>query len=223
VGDGARNIWGEDGIGGAPVPDDSNDPELRRQRLRILTVQANFAEDSWRWEEAKLKRRIYPLGGIDDAVAYDYRATIRRWLDYDPNREITIEISGPGGSIFSGLGIFDATAGFIAQGAIINTKVTGYAASMCGILLQMGVKRTITPNSYIMVHEASTLARGSQSASMLKDQNRLIEELQKRCLGILSSRSTLSLEEIEAKSDRRDWWLTSEEALSSGLVDEVSL
>ena len=193
-------------------------------QTRYLTIQAEIAEDAWHWEQVKTAGRTYTIHGpIDDDQAYMYRTTLNHWLAYDPDPSITVVINSYGGSVFSGFSIYDWTLKAIRDGANINTKCIGYAASMAGILLQMGKVRSMTPNSHMMVHEASSFMRGGQSASILKDQTEFTEKLNARCISVLTSRSKLSATEITTKSDRRDWWLTAEEALVAGFIDEVEL
>lgn len=202
-----------------------DDVSVKEQYLaaqtRLLTVQAIIAEDNWRWEQVKIARRTYTIHSVTDEEAYLYRTSLGHWLDYDADLPITVVITSAGGSVFAGFSMFDWTRKMIKDGAKINTKCIGYAASMGGVLLQMGVERTMTPNSHMMVHEASTFVQGGSSVSVLKDQTEFIKKLNERCVSVLASRSSITAEEITNKSDRRDWWLTADEALTAGFIDRV--
>jgi ATP-dependent Clp protease, protease subunit len=204
------------------MPSDVKNNYLAAQ-TRVLDLQAEALQENNVWTKLKNDYRTYTLHSIDDGEAYAYRTTLNSWLNYDDTKPITVVINSSGGSVFSGFSIYDWTLGAIRDGAVIDTKCIGYAASMGGILLQMGKTRTMTPNSHLMIHEASTFMRGGISASILKDQQVFSERLQERCLKLLAAKSNLTAEEIAAHSDRRDWWLDADEALAAGFIDQVEL
>ena len=93
------------------------------------------------------------------------------------------------------------------------------AASMAGILLQSGNKRVIGQNAYILIHEVSDVAAGTTSE--IEDELKLTKRLQKRLVGILAERSTMSEQQIEKKWKKNDWWLDANEAVELGFADEI--
>ena len=145
--------------------------------------------------------------------------TISRWsrLSKEP---IEIVFFSPGGEIIQGMALFDFLQGIRAQEIHLITGATGMAASMAGILLQAGDHRWAGEQSWILIHQPSTQATGSLYE--IEDSLEFTNRLKERCINILCSRSKLTKDEIENNWKRKDWWLTSEEALEAGLVDEVS-
>ena len=131
---------------------------------------------------------------------------------------ITVTLMSPGGGTFSGFGLIDFLADLSAE-LYVTTSVYGYAASMAVAVLQAGTIRTMSPNSYLMLHEASTLMRGATSS--LRDQVDFMEKMQARYVAVCASRSNVDAAYIADKTNRRDWWLDADEALELGFVDEI--
>ena len=136
--------------------------------------------------------------------------------------EFTVSITSNGGSIFAGFGVFDLIRDACDEGLHITTEVRGYACSMGSILAQAGITRTITPNSWIMLHEAAAYRTELMSVSDLRDQSELLDSLQARLYGLYTERSLLTMEKITEKCNRKDWWLPATEALELGLVDKIT-
>lgn len=145
--------------------------------------------------------------------------TLNIWTRKWPGAPITMVINSPGGSIFDGLALFDYLRGLRARGHHITTRSIGMAASMAGVLMQAGDTRQMGSYSYVLIHEASTLAIGKSSA--IEDEWKLLTRLQDRLVDILQERSTLSAETIKHNWQRKDWWLDAHECLELGLADEI--
>lgn len=143
---------------------------------------------------------------------------------------ITVRFSSPGGSVFDGFALYDQLKAIDTHRARITTVDIGWSASMAGILMQAGSRRVVAANAQFMVHEASTVAWGKTSD--IEDEARLMRKLNDRLFKILSDRSLmahkagtategLTLEQVWEKAKRKDWWLSSEEAVYYGFADEI--
>lgn len=143
------------------------------------------------------------------------------WHEADPSCDIEIVFDSPGGSVFDGLNLFDYIQELRRKGHHITTHTRGMAASMAGILLQAGDKRTMSAESYILIHEVSTVTGGK--IGDIEDEVELIKKIQSRVLDIFAERSggKISKTTLQRRWRRKDWWVDSTEALKLGLVDEV--
>jgi len=168
-----------------------------------------------------LKERIVFIGTpIDDYVANLVIAQMLFLQMEDVNKEINVYINSPGGSVTSGLAIYD-TMQFVK--CDVATYCVGQASSMGALLLCAGTKgkRHALPNSRIMIHQP--WAGGIQGAA--EDISRHAKEILKmreRINEILVAHTGKSLEKIEKDTDR-DYFLSAEEAKDYGLIDEVIL
>ena len=197
---------------------------------RIVTPQANYypmpfviersgnREQSYDIYSRLLKDRIIFLGtAIDDGVANSVIAQLLFLQMEDGKKDINIYINSPGGSVTSGLAIYD-TMQFLTCN--VNTYCIGMAASMGAVLLAAGTKghRYALPNSDIMIHQVSGGAQGTAS-----DVERTVEfmfKLKKRLIAILAAHTGKPFDQVKVDSDR-DYYMTAEEAKAYGLVDEV--
>lgn len=162
--------------------------------------------------------RIIFLGtGIDDQVANIITAQLLFLESADPSKDIQIYINSPGGSVYAGLGIYD-TMQIIKPN--VATICTGIAASMGAVLLVAGEKgkRSALKHSRVMIHQPSGGAQGV--ASDMEINLREMLKLKKELYDIISEHSGQTYDWVEKASDR-DYWMTSEEAKSFGMVDEV--
>lgn len=133
--------------------------------------------------------------------------------------EITVVFTSPGGSVFDGLALFDYIRHLRDSGIVVDTETMGWAASMGAVLLQAGTTRRMGRNAWVMIHEPSAGMRGKASA--FKDEADLMARLAEQTWTILSERSTLSPEDIKTHCERRDWWLSADECMELGLVDQL--
>ncbi|PTT02424.1 ATP-dependent Clp endopeptidase proteolytic subunit ClpP [Pedobacter sp. HMWF019] len=162
--------------------------------------------------------RIIFLGdAIYDGNANIIQAQLLFLQSTDSNRDIQIYINSPGGSVYAGLGIYD-TMQYITPD--VATICTGMAASMGAVLLVAGAKgkRAALKHSRVMIHQPSGGAQGV--ASDMEINLREMLKLKKELYDIISNHSGQSYEWVEKASDR-DYWMTSEEAKSFGMIDEV--
>jgi len=162
--------------------------------------------------------RIIFLGvPIDDDVANIIQAQLLFLASNDPASDISIYINTPGGQVSSGLGIYD-TMQIIEPD--VATICTGMAASMGSVLLCAGApgKRSALKHSRVMIHQPLGGARGQASDILIAAQE--IEKTKKELYSIISEHTGQSIEKIYADGDR-DFWMTSQEALEYGMIDEI--
>ena len=162
--------------------------------------------------------RIIFLGvPIDDTVANIIQAQLLFLESTDPSKDIQVYFNTPGGSVYAGLGIYDTMQYITAN---VATICTGMAASMGAILLTAGAKgkRSALKHSRIMIHQPMGGASGQ--ASDIEITAREIMKIKKELYLILSHHTGKTLEQIEADADR-DHWMTSEEAVAYGMIDEI--
>jgi ATP-dependent Clp protease protease subunit len=162
--------------------------------------------------------RIIFLGvPVDDYVANIIQAQLLFLESVDSRKDIQIYLNTPGGSVYAGLGIYD-TMQYIAPE--IATICTGMAASMGAILLCSGAKgkRTALKHSRILIHQPMGTAEGQ--ASDIEITAREIQKLKKELYEIIASHSGQTYSKILKDADR-DYWMTSQEALDYGMIDEI--
>ena len=162
--------------------------------------------------------RIIFLGvPIDDTVANIIQAQLLFLESVDSRKDIQIYLNTPGGSVYAGLGIYD-TMQYIAPD--VATICTGMAASMGAILLCAGKsgKRTALKHSRILIHQPMGTAEGQ--ASDIDITAREIQKLKKELYEIISLHSGQQYKKILKDADR-DYWMTSEEAKTYGMIDEI--
>ena len=167
-----------------------------------------------------LNERIVFLGEpIDDAVANTVVAQLLHLESVDPDKDISLYINSPGGSVSAGLAIYD-TMQYIK--CDVSTICMGLAASMGSVLLTAGApgKRIILPNAQVMIHQPMG---GSGERTQQTDFQILATEMKKtrdRLEGIIAKHCGQPVERVHADSER-DNWMTAEEACAYGLVDKV--
>ncbi|MEA3504026.1 MAG: ATP-dependent Clp endopeptidase proteolytic subunit ClpP [Bacteroidota bacterium] len=162
--------------------------------------------------------RIIFLGvPIDDNVANIIQAQLLFLESVDAEKDVTIYLNTPGGSVYAGLGIYD-TMQYIAPD--VNTICTGIAASMGSVILTAGQagKRSALPHSRVLIHQPMGGAQGQ--ASDIEITAREIQKLKKELYDIISKHSGQDYEKIWKDSDR-DYWMTAMEAKEYGMIDEV--
>lgn len=164
-----------------------------------------------------LKDRIILLSGeIDDECANSVIAQLL-YLDSLNNEEISLYINSPGGSVTSGMAIYD-TMNFVKSD--VSTICLGMAASMGAFLLSSGKKgkRYALPNSEIMIHQPLGGAKGQ--ATEIKIAAEQILKTKEKLNKILSENTGQDLEKVEQDTER-DHFLDANEALDYGLIDKI--
>ena len=186
--------------------------------IPYVIEQTSRGERSYDIYSRLLKDRIIFLGEeVTDVSANIIVAEMLFLESEDPNKDIHLYINSPGGSVSAGWAIYD-TMQYIK--CDVSTTCIGMAASMGAFLLAGGTKgkRFALPNSQIMIHQPSGGAQGQ--ASDIKIQAEQIIETRKKLNQYLSENSGQPIEVIERDTER-DHWMSAEEALAYGLVDQV--
>src|SRR3954462_5942491 len=186
--------------------------------IPMVVEQTGRGERSYDIYSRLLKDRIIFIGtSIDDHIANLVIAQLLFLQMEDGKKDISIYINSPGGSVTAGLAIYD-TMPFLT--CDVTTYCLGMAASMGAVLLCAGTKgkRYALPNSDIMIHQVLGGAEGA--ASDVEIRVRYMLKLKQRLNTIISKHTGKSIEQVEKDCDR-DNFMTSEEAKSYGLVDEV--
>ena len=162
--------------------------------------------------------RIIFLGlPIDDYVANIIQAQLLYLESADSSKDLSIYFNTPGGSVYAGLGIYD-TMQYISSD--VATICTGMAASMAAVLLVAGEKgkRSALKHSRVMIHQPMGGMQG-QAADMEINYKQIML-LKNELYQIIADHSGNPFEKIEKDSDR-DYWMTSQEALEYGMIDNI--
>lgn len=186
--------------------------------IPTVIEQTNRGERAYDIYSRLLKDRIIMLGsGIDDNVANSVVAQLLFLQAEDPEKDISLYINSPGGSITAGMAIYD-TMQFIKPD--VSTICIGMAASMGAFLLTAGAKgkRMALPNSEVMIHQPLGGMQG-QASDMEIHARRIIEMRQK--LNEIMAESSGQPYDRVAKDTDRDKFMTAHEAKEYGLIDKV--
>jgi ATP-dependent Clp protease protease subunit len=165
-----------------------------------------------------LQQRIIVLGQeVDDNVANRLCAALLLLSAEDPNRDISLYINSPGGSVTAGLAIYD-TMRMIPND--VSTLAMGLAASMGQFLLTAGTpgKRYVLPHAEVLLHQGSAGLGGT--AIDIEIQAERLERMKDLMMRLTAEHSGQPVEKVE-RDARRDKWFTAEEARDYGLVDAV--
>lgn len=193
---------------------------VNQHLVPIVVETTGRGERSYDIYSRLLRDRIVFVGGpVDDEVANVIVAQLLFLSNDDPSADINLYVNSPGGSVSAGLAVYD-TMQFIRPD--VATFCVGMAASMGAVLLAGGAKnkRFVLPNSRVLVHQP--LIRGvlTGPATELDIEANEILRLRNRIYSILASHTGQNQETIERDCDRNKW-LTAEEAVEYGCVDEI--
>jgi ATP-dependent Clp protease, protease subunit len=186
--------------------------------MPFVVEQTHRGERSYDIYSRLLKDRIVFLGTpVDDDVANVIIAQFLFLESEDPDKDISLYINSPGGSVSSGLAIYDTMQYVKPQ---VSTICLGLAASMGAFLLAGGArgKRFALPNARVMIHQPSGGAGGQ--ASDIEIQAKEIIKTKKRLNELLAANTGQTFEKIENDAER-DYWMSGAEARAYGLIDEV--
>lgn len=184
----------------------------------MVIEQTSRGERSFDIYSRLLNERIIFLGTpINDEVANLIVAQLLHLESEDPDKDISIYINSPGGSVYSGLAIYD-TIQFIKPD--VQTICVGIAMSMGALLLNGGAegKRMALPNAKILIHQVSGGFEGQ--ATDIEIHAREIIDIRKRLDEIIAKHSGQSLDKVK-KDTERDYFMSAEEAKTYGIIDKV--
>jgi ATP-dependent Clp protease protease subunit len=184
----------------------------------IVVEQSGRGERSYDIYSRLLRERvIFFVGEVNDQSANLVVAQLLFLESENPDKDISLYINSPGGSVYAGMAIYD-TMQFVKPA--VSTLCTGIAASMGAFLLAAGEKgkRYALPNSRIMIHQPSGGAQGQ--ASDIQIQAKEILSLRERMNGILAERTGQDIERIGTDTER-DNFMSAADAQAYGLIDKV--
>jgi ATP-dependent Clp protease protease subunit len=199
----------------------NRNPALDTQALGLVPMvieQSGRGERAYDIYSRLLKERvIFMVGPVNDQMANLIVAQMLFLESENPDKDISLYINSPGGSVSAGLAIFD-TMNFIKPD--VSTLCTGLAASMGAFLLAAGAKgkRFSLPNSRVMIHQPSGGSQGM--ASDIEIQAKEILYLRERLARIMAENTGQSVEQIHKDTDR-DRFMSAEESVEYGLIDRV--
>jgi ATP-dependent protease ClpP protease subunit len=214
--------------------------EVRLEKLKSEARKASFEADcteivfrNAKREEDKILssdrhnhvyRFVYPV--CEEAVQ-DCMQNLSRWSRLDPGCEMEIVFCSPGGSTTEGFALFDFIQELKRKGHKITTKTIGYAASMAGVLLQAGTTRVMSKESWLLIHETSFNVVGK--IGVVDDTVEWVKKMTEHVADIFSSRAAEKTGKpekaiksfVKKNWNRKDWWLSADEALALGFCDRV--
>jgi ATP-dependent Clp protease protease subunit len=186
--------------------------------IPMVVEQTSRGERAFDIYSRLLAERIIFLGTpVDDQIANLIIAQLIHLESEDPDKDISIYINSPGGSVYAGLAIYD-TMQYIKPD--VQTTCIGIAMSMGALLLAAGAKgkRSATPNSKILIHQVSGGFSGQ--GTDIEIQAREVISLKRRMEEIIAHHTGQSLEKV-ASDMERDYFMSAEEANEYGLIDTV--
>jgi ATP-dependent Clp protease, protease subunit len=192
--------------------------EVYNQLVPIVVETTGRGERAYDIYSRLLKERIVFIGtAIDDMIASLVIAQLLFLESEDPDKDIHLYVNSPGGSVTSGLAIYD-TMQYIRPE--VSTICIGMAASMAAVLLAGGAKgkRTALPNARVMIHQPWGGVQGT--ASDISIQAEEILKTKKKINEILANHTGKSIETVEKDTDR-DYYLSAQEAADYGLIDNI--
>lgn len=184
----------------------------------MVVEQTNRGERSYDLYSRLLEDRIVFLNGeVNDISANIVIAQLIYLEAKDPDKDISLYINSPGGSVSAGMGIYD-TMNYIRPD--VSTICVGMAASMGAFLLSSGAKgkRISLPNSEIMIHQPLGGAQGQATDIMIQAEH--INKIKQKMNKILASNCGKTVEEV-ARDVERDNYMSAQEALQYGLIDKI--
>jgi ATP-dependent Clp protease protease subunit len=186
--------------------------------IPMVIEQSGRGERAFDIYSRLLKERVvFLVGEVNDATANLIVAQMLFLESENPDKDISLYINSPGGSVTAGLAMYD-TMQFIKPDVV--TLCTGFAASMGAFLLSAGAKgkRFALPNARVMIHQVSGGFRGQASDIEIHAKETLF--LKKRLNEIMSKHTGQPYDVIERDTDR-DNFLSAEEAMKYGIIDKV--
>jgi len=208
--------------------------ETAREEANLTLGQMQLEEATFKhrqWQASDVFAHVYYFSDpVNESTAENCTAVLDLWDRLDPACHMTIVFNSPGGDVIAGFALFDHIMSLRNKGHKINTVTEGLAASMAGILLQAGEHRSMGRQTWILIHEASFGTTGK--TFQVEDRVEWVKKVQERILDIFADRAKqageagtaskpLSRAQFKKNWDRKDWWLSSDDCLKFGIVDEL--
>ena len=168
-------------------------------------------------DEMLLDRQITLIGEIEASSASSAIKQLLHLESEDPMAPITMLVSGPGGSVDSGMAIYDVMQGVSCP---VNTVCMGTAASMSAVIFAAGAKRSILPHGRVMIHDPLMTSIGG-SATSIKETAENLMNTRQTMAEILAAHTGRTVDEVLEKTSS-DTWFDAREAVEFGLADEIT-
>jgi len=170
------------------------------------------------WQHQHVFNFVAAVSGTTVQAAIE---RLNSWDVMDPGCDMTIIFNSPGGSVIDGMALFDYIRWMRTRSHKVTIIALGYAASMAGILLQAGDVRVMAKGSWLLIHEVAFGVAGK--IGEIEDMYKFGERLKEQAATIFVERSggKLTREMLEINWNRKDWWISPDEALALGLIDEI--
>jgi len=204
--------------GGGIPPRDAKEALFMSPLVPMVVEQTSRGERAFDIYSRLLNERIIFLGTpVDDQIANLIVAQMLHLESEDPDKDISLYVNSPGGSVYSGLAIYD-TMQFIKPD--VQTICVGIAMSMGALLLAGGAKekRMALPNAKILIHQVSSSFQGQ--ASDIEIHAREIIDVRRRLDEIIALHTGQDIEKVKQDTER-DYFMSSEEAKDYGIIDRV--
>lgn len=170
-------------------------------------------------EEELLKKGILVLHGELNEELCNKICKRLLYLQQLGQKKIEIILNSVGGEVYHGLLIYNTLEDLRAHGIEIIIEARGVCASMAVVILQGASLRKASKYTRFLLHEVSSWAFGK--ASEVKEESQELEKVNKMLDEIVTNRSKLTPKQLRKKTKKRDWWISAEEALKYGLIDEI--
>jgi ATP-dependent Clp endopeptidase proteolytic subunit ClpP len=201
-----------------PQPGDDLDVRLAKATIRVERAKAAVTQlDNSSLSEDKTPTLQF-FGGVSANNCDNAKAAIEQFAGRE-DTTLRFLINTPGGEVHSGLALLDVMDEVKASGTKIETIALGEAASMGGFLLQGGNRRLMGKHARLLIHRISTIFPESTNTEQEELAARMLK-VQERAMPRLTGRSNMSVEDVLAKCDGRNWWMHADKAEEHGFVDK---
>lgn len=204
-----------------------SEAEKVAHEARLAEVQVQKAEFDLLETQINLNYQLegaYNFSGrVDQKAMYRMHRQMRIWNKYKASGEWMINLNSPGGDMYAGVGIMDEITSYSLRGGgthRVEIRVRGLAASAAGMILQAADNRVMGKYSLLMIHKGSTGISGT--ADDIADEHEWWERSVDQMIAMFLSRTDrVTRAQFLRNINRKDWWLTADQALELGFVDEI--
>lgn len=195
-----------------------NEAQLRKRKLELEIEKLEHAlrtqkmADTGDWVNGV----FHFVGDIADETVLDIVRDVGEFRRFAPRKPVTLHLNSAGGLNTAGLHLYS----FLREVPKLTIHVRGWAASMATVVLQAATVRRMDAEAHLLVHKSNYCVPRLDADSFMVEAETL-KTWSEQVLRILADRSHLTLEELDARTKHRDWYLTGPEALAHGLVDEL--
>jgi ATP-dependent Clp protease, protease subunit len=194
------------------------------QPLKIKTATTTTAKPTLTLEYGEFVLKyvneelgVFAMSGpVNDVMHSATTHTLRYIASLHPKRPILCEMSTYGGDILNGLALYDLIPLIPVP---VDIRATGACMSMGVIILQAARKRSATPYAQFMLHQLQGSNTGDLGA--MRDQHKHMEDLQKKLNAILANRTGMSTQKINSLINRKDYYISAQEALELNIIDAI--